>query len=145
MNKDIEPQGTPEPGDRTPKRTVLSRIGEYKEAIGVVIAVAGAIFSGVAWVISYFATQATVSELECRLTHQMNAANFDSKSEIIRSQIEARQSQIQSTALQKQTQSTQAAVTKLSSDVKELEKAAKEETRKSTEQLSLAAKCATAK
>ena len=106
MSKDIKPEGTPEPEgvDRTPKQSLLGRIGEYKEAIGVVIAVAGAIFSGVAWVISYFATQATVSQLECRLTHQMNAANFNSKSEIIRSQIEAKQSQIQSTALQKQTQ-----------------------------------------
>jgi hypothetical protein len=145
---DGSPAGGPQPGTDdavSPKRSPFGWISEYKEIIGVVIAVAGALFSGAAWVISYFATQTAVSQLECRLTHQMNAASYNVKADVIQSHINEKQSQIQSMALQKQTTSTQAAVTKLTAEVKELQKAAKEESRKSDEQLTLAVKCATAK
>ncbi|MCA6112954.1 hypothetical protein [Bradyrhizobium cenepequi] len=156
--KETKPDGTqtteeqkPGTGDSAPisGRELLGKgiawVAPYKEAVVLVVAIVGAIFSGVAWVISYFATQAAVSQLECRLTHQMTAASFDSKSEIIRSQIDVKQSQVQLLALQKQSQGAQAAVNKLTAEVKELEKAAKEESRKSSEQLTLAVKCATAK
>ncbi|HVR57230.1 MAG TPA: hypothetical protein VMT72_10430 [Pseudolabrys sp.] len=145
---DEPPAEKPQPGTdgaKPPSRSPFGWISEYKEIIGIGIAVAGAVFSGAAWVISYFATQTAVSQLECRLTHQMNAASYDSKAEVIQSHINEKQSQIQSMALQKQTQSTQAAVTKLAAEVKELQKAAKEESKNSDDQLTLAVKCATAK
>jgi hypothetical protein len=155
---ETEPDGAPKTGEQKPGtgdsapisgRELLGKgiawVAPYKETVVLIVAVVGAIFSGVAWVVSYFATQAAVSQLECRLTHQMNSSSFVSQSQVIGSQVDIKQSQSKLLGLQKQTQAVQATAAKLDTEAKELEKAAKEASGKSLEQLQLGVKCATAK
>jgi uncharacterized lipoprotein YajG len=52
-----------------------------------------AVASGaIAWVIAYFATQTAVSQLECRLTHQIIALQHDIRAARYQAEVDTRQS-----------------------------------------------------
>lgn len=81
---------------------LLGSTKPYREIIAIAVAAIVAISGGVAAIVAHFATEVELTNLECKLTHQLTSQLFGSQARVYDAQIDARQSQLKQFAIQAQ-------------------------------------------
>jgi hypothetical protein len=87
-------QGAGQGGLRQQISTFLEWSKPYREIIALGVSIILAISGAVAWAVAHFATQTAVSNLECKLTHQLTSQLHGSHANLYAAQIDARESQV---------------------------------------------------
>jgi hypothetical protein len=103
--------------------TFLKWIKPYREIAALLIASVATIFTGIAWVAAHFATQAALSNLECRINYDKKFKSLAEGAAAVAAAADLRNSQIRVLSAQSSSPNTTALIIALSSETTAMMKA----------------------